>query len=348
MKKSLTILLICFGMVTGMYITSCSKRVSEAEYKTTPLSFTIPSGFPEPQYKFEGNALTKEGFELGRKLFYDGILSKDGNFPCASCHQQFAAFSTFDHDLSHGFDNQFTTRNAPALANLVWMKEMHWDGGINHIEVQPLAPLTAHNEMAEDINNVVSKLNGSAEYKKMFKAAFGSEEVNSQKMLKALTQFMGSLVSANARYDKMKRGETTFSVAEQTGYTIFRSKCTGCHKEPLFTDNTYRNNGIPINDFLKDYGRMLITKRKEDSLKFKVPSLRNVFLTYPYGHDGRFYSIDHVLNHYASGIKDGPTLDPLLKNNILLNTEERYYIKTFLSTLTDSSFVNDKRFEAPK
>ena len=348
MKKSLTILLIGFGIVTGMYITGCSKRVSEADYKTTPLSFTIPSGFPEPQYKFEGNALTKEGFELGRKLFYDGILSKDGNFPCASCHQQFAAFSTFDHDLSHGFDNQFTTRNAPALANLVWMKEMHWDGGINHIEVQPLAPLTAHNEMAEDINNVVSKLSGSAEYKKMFKSAFGTEEVNSQKMLKALTQFMGSLVSANARYDKMKRGETTFSLAEQNGYTIFRSKCTGCHKEPLFTDNTYRNNGMPINDFLKDYGRMLITKRKEDSLKFKVPSLRNVFLTFPYGHDGRFYSIDHVLNHYASGIKDGPSLDPLLKNKILLTTEERYYIKTFLSTLTDSSFVNDKRFEAPK
>jgi len=348
MKKYLTILLICFGMVTGMYITSCSKRVSEAEYTTTPLSFTIPSGFPEPQYKFEGNALTKEGFELGRKLFYDGILSKDGNFPCASCHQQSAAFSTFDHDLSHGFDNQFTTRNAPALANLVWMKELHWDGGVNHIEVQPLAPLTARNKMAEDINNVVSKLNGSAEYKKMFKAAFGNKEVNSQKMLKALTQFTGSLVSANARYDKMKRGETTFSVAEQTGYNIFRAKCAGCHKEPLFTDLSYRNNGMPINDFLKDYGRMLITKKKEDSLKFKVPGLRNVFLTFPYGHDGRFYSIDHILNHYSSGIKDGPTLDPLLKNNILLTTEEKYYIKTFLSTLTDSSFVNDKRFEAPK
>lgn len=348
MKKSFTIFLIGFGIVSGMYITSCSKRVSEADYTTTPLSFTVPAGFPEPQYKFEGNALTKEGFELGRKLFYDGILSKDGNFPCASCHQQFAAFSTFDHDLSHGFDNQFTTRNAPALANLVWMKEMHWDGGINHIEVQPLAPLTAHNEMAEDINNVVNKLNGSAEYKKMFKAVFGNEEVNSQKMLKALTQFMGSLVSANARYDKMKRGETTFSVAEQTGHNIFRSKCAGCHKEPLFTDNSYRNNGMPINDFLKDYGRMLITKKKEDSLKFKVPSLRNVFLTFPYGHDGRFYSIDHVLNHYNSGIKDGTTLDPLLKNKILLTTEEKYYIKTFLSTLTDSSFVNDKRFEAPK
>jgi cytochrome c peroxidase len=348
MKQILAISIIIFLVITGVGINSCSKRVSDADFKPSPLNFNVPPGFPEPVYKFEGNALTKEGFELGRKLFYDGILSKDGNFPCASCHQQFAAFSTFDHDLSHGFDNQFTTRNAPALANMVWMKEMHWDGGVNHIEVQPLAPITAHNEMAEDISNVVRKLNGEGQYKMMFRAAFGTPEINSQNMLKALTQFMGSLVSANSKYDKVKRGETTFSSAESSGYNVFKAKCGSCHKEPLFTDFSYRNNGMPINDFLKDYGRMAITGKKDDSLKFRVPSLRNVLLTYPYGHDGRFYSLDHVLNHYSSGLTISPTLDPVLKNKISLTIEERFFIKTFLSTLTDSSFVSDKRFADPR
>ncbi len=121
-------------------------------FKPTPIYLTIPNGWPKPAINFfAGNPLTEEGFQLGRKLFYDGKLSKDGNFACASCHQQFAAFATYDHDLSHGVNNTFNTRNAPALINLAWMKEWHWDGGINHIEVQPLFPLTAENEMGEKL-----------------------------------------------------------------------------------------------------------------------------------------------------------------------------------------------------
>lgn len=348
MKKTLIILLMGVVLATSVLINGCSRQANEVTRQTTPLTFTIPPGFSEPQYKFEGNPLTVEGFELGRKLFYDGILSKDGNFPCASCHQQFAAFSTFDHDLSHGFNNRFTTRNAPALFNLVWLKELHWDGGINHIEVQPLAPITAANEMAEDINNVVNKLKQDNKYKQLFREAFGSNEINSQLMLKAITQFTGFMVSANSKYDKVKRGETTFSNAEQLGYSQFQLKCASCHKEPMFTDLSYRNNGMPLNSFLKDVGRMRITNKKEDSLKFRVPTLRNVLLSFPYGHDGRFYSIDNVLNHYSTGIQNSPTLDPILKNKISLSTEQRYYIKTFLTTLTDTSFVNDKRFAQPQ
>ncbi|RYF89194.1 MAG: cytochrome-c peroxidase, partial [Chitinophagaceae bacterium] len=166
------------------------KKNGSGSAATTPLAFTVPPGFPEPVYNFSNNPLTQQGFDLGRKLFYDGRLSKDGNFPCASCHQQFAAFSTFDHDLSHGFNNQFTTRNALGLYNLVWQKEMHWDGGINNIEVQPLAPITAPNEMAEDITTVITKLNQDVEYKQMFSAALGTDEITSQRMLYALTQFM--------------------------------------------------------------------------------------------------------------------------------------------------------------
>jgi cytochrome c peroxidase len=330
-----------------MLTNGCSKKDTGAS-TPTPLSFKTPAGFPEPVYKFNGNALTVQGFELGRKLFYDGRLSKDGNFPCASCHQQFAAFATFDHDLSHGFNNQFTLRNSPGLFNMAWLKEMHWDGGIAHIEVQPLAPITAPNEMAEDINNVINKLKADSDYRVMFKKAFGDEEINSQRMLKAITQFVGSIVSAESKYDRVKRSEASFTTDESNGYEIFKQKCASCHVEPLFTDFSFRNSGLAVNPTLNDYGRMRITNKKEDSLKFKVPSLRNVMLTSPYGHDGRFFGIPNVLEHYNSGIQDGPTLDPLLKNKIPLSVLDRFYIRQFLFTLTDSSILKDKRFAEPQ
>ncbi len=307
----------------------------------------LPPGFPEPSYKFTGNPLTEEGFQLGRKLFYDGRLSKDGNFDCASCHQQFAAFANFDHDLSHGFNNQFTTRNAPGLFNLAWPKEMHWDGGINNIEVQPLAPITAPNEMAEDINNIIRKLQADSAYPKLFRAVYGDATINSQRMLLAITQFVGSLVSANSKYDKVKRGEVFFTDAEKNGYQILQAKCTGCHKEPLFTDFSYRNTGMPVKSNLNDYGRMRITNKKEDSLKFKVPSLRNVLSTFPYGHDGRFATVKNVLDHYSEGVQDGPTVDPLVKNKIPLSNLDKFYITQFLYTLTDSAFLTNKRFSQP-
>lgn len=306
----------------------------------------IPSGWPNPtQDIFANNSLTEEGFQLGKKLFYDGRLSKDGNFSCASCHQQFAAFATYDHDLSHGFNNSFTSRNAPGLFNLAWMTEMHWDGGINNIEVQPLAPLTAPNEMAETLENVLNKLKNDPAYPPLFAAAFGDTKINSQRMLKALSQFTGSIVSANSKYDKMMRGEAVFDVNEQNGYNTFKLKCAACHKEPLFTDNSYRNNGLAINNSLLDYGRMRITGLATDSLKFKVPSLRNVQFTFPYMHDGRFYLLSQAIEHYRTGIqKTQPTLDPLLKNGINLSNKEKMELVLFLNTLTDSSLLKNPRF----
>lgn len=332
-------LVLCGGAIA---INACKK--SGGGTQLHPLTFEIPPGFPEPVYKFENNPLTEEGFALGKKLFYDGRLSKDGNFPCASCHQQFAAFTTFDHPLSHGFNNQFTLRNAPGLFNMAWLSNLHWDGGIANLEVQPLAPITAPNEMAEDINNVIGKLQQDADYRNMFRAAFGDENITSQRMLRAIAQFVGSMVSANSKYDKVKRGEATFTPEQQQGYDIFKSKCEGCHTEPLFTDNSFRNTGLPVDPALNDYGRMRITGNPSDSLKFKVPSLRNVYLTFPYGHDGRFYAIANVLEHYAGGVQDGPTVDPLVKNNIPLTDLDQFYLKEFLRTLTDSTFINDRRF----
>lgn len=311
------------------------------------LQLKIPEGFPTPQYNFEGNPLTEEGFQLGRRLFYDGRLSKDGNFPCASCHQQFAAFANFDHDLSHGFNNQFTLRNSPGLFNMIWLKALHWDGGIAHIENQPLAPITAPNEMAEDINTVLEKLRADARYPAQFKAAFGDETINSQRMLKAITQFVGSIISADSKYDRVQRGEVDFNSAESAGYALFKANCSSCHAEPLFTDGSFRNTGLPKRVGFDDAGRMRITGNPADSLKFKVPSLRNVMITFPYGHDGRFASVKGMMDHYSDGIKAGPGVDPLVRNNIPLTALDKFYLTQFLYTLTDSSLLTNPRFSQP-
>jgi cytochrome c peroxidase len=310
--------------------------------------FPVPAGFPPPVYPFEKNPVTKAGFELGRKLFYDGKLSVDGNFPCSSCHQQFAAFVTFEHRLSHGFNNQFSYRNAPGLFNLAWQKEFHWDGGINHLDVQPLAPMLDPHEMAESLSHVIGKLKMDKQYPALFKKAFGTTDINSQRILRALTQFTVSLVSANSKYDKVKRGEAVFTQYEKPGYLIFQQKCAGCHKEPLFTDYSFRNTGMEVDSTLKDYGRMRITGRKEDSIRFMVPSLRNVFLTFPYGHDGRFPTLSDVLDHYDHGVIQSATLDTALRKGIPLSDNDRFYLIQFLGTLTDSSFVNNPRFSDPE
>jgi cytochrome c peroxidase len=307
----------------------------------------IPRGFPPPVYLFQNNQRTKQGFELGRKLFYEGKLSKDGNYPCASCHQQFAAFATYEHRLSHGFNNQFSSRNAPGLFNLVWEKELHWDGGISHIEVQPLAPLLDPHEMAEDLNEVIDRLKKDNSYPALFTRTFGSPGINSQRILKALAQFTASLVSAESKYDRMRLGEIKYNEYEQKGYAIFRQKCSSCHQEPLFTDFSYRNSGMELDSTLNDYGRMRITGRKEDSLKFRVPSLRNVFLTFPYGHDGRFTTISGVLEHYNSGIVQSATLDSSLKKGIPISENDRFYLISFLATLTDSNFINNPMYSDP-
>jgi len=313
-------------------------------FSVTPLKFEIPKGFPQPPTNiYKNNPLTEQGFQLGKKLFYDGRLSKDGEVSCASCHQQFAAFSTYDHDLSHGVNNTFSTRNAPGLINLAWMKEWQWDGGVNHIEVQPLFPLTAANEMGEQLDTVMYRIKSDTAYRRMFREAFGDANISSERMLKALAQFTGSLVSANSKYDKVKRGETAFIAPEQKGYGLFKANCAGCHREPLFTDNSYRNNGITLNRF-KDIGRQRITLERSDSLKFKVPTLRNSALTLPYMHDGRFNTLDKVIDHYTSLDTSLINLDPLLKKKIVLTEREKKELVLFLYTLTDTAFTHNKRF----
>lgn len=331
--------------IASLAIIGATPEDGYGPYSPQPIKLEIPPGWPKPPTAiYANNKLTEQGFQLGKKLFYDGRLSKDNEVSCASCHQQFAAFATFDHDLSHGVHNTFSTRNAPGLFNLAWMTELHWDGGINHIEVQPLSPITAKNEMDESLDSVLFKIKKDTAYKRMFKAAFGDAAINSQRMLKAIAQFTGTLVSANSKYDKVKRGEDSFTPFEEKGYLVFKAKCATCHQEPLFTDNSYRNNGLSLNRFF-DIGRQRITLQSSDSLKFKVPSLRNAQLTFPYMHDGRIYSLPQVIEHYRTGIiTEQPTLDPSLQNRIPMSNLEKNQLVYFIYTLTDSSFIKNLRY----
>lgn len=340
LKISTTILLLITIVCTSAFLYPTTIR------QPTPLQFKIPKGWPKPPVNiYTSNPLTEEGFQLGKKLFYDGRLSKDGNFPCASCHFQFAAFSTFEHDLSHGINDQLTKRNAPALFNLAWMKEMHWDGAINHIEVQPLAPMLAVDEMGENLDSVLLKLKKDTAYTRMFKAAFGSSNITSQRMLKAIAQFTGSILSYNSKYDKVKNGKATFTISEQVGYQIFKAKCNTCHKEPLFTDNSFRNNGLRVNATLNDWGRMTVTGNAKDSLKFKVPSLRNLTLTLPYMHDGRFNTLTQVIDHYRNKLDTSQsTLDKTLRNRIPISDQEKVDLLNFLYTLTDKEMAGNPRY----
>jgi cytochrome c peroxidase len=307
----------------------------------------LPAGFPSPVYNNSSNPITLDGFRLGRKLFYDPILSRDSTISCSSCHQQFAAFSHLDHDRSHGIDGLFGIRNAPGLMNLIWKDELMWDGGVNNLEVQPPAAITNPVEMDDDLANIVVKLKRHPEYPAMFRKAFGTDSVTSQRMLKAMAQFMSLMISADSKYDRVRAGREAFSTTEQEGYALFQAKCASCHAEPLLTDNSYRNNGLMPSPVFNDSGRAHITGLPADRYKFKVPSLRNVEVTRPYMHDGRFLTLDQVLSHYTNGIQSSPTLDPQLVGGIALTAAEKTALIAFLKTLTDQAYLQDRRFAEP-
>lgn len=315
---------------------------------TTPIYFEIPKGWPKLHYDFKKNPLTEEGFQLGRKLFYDPILSQDNTISCASCHLQQTGFTHVDHELSHGIDGKIGTRNSLALMNLAWNKDFMWDGGVNHLDVQPLSPITSEVEMNETLENVVAKLQKSYKYQELFENAFGSKKITGQLLLKALSQFELQLVSSNSKYDKVVRNEEKFTEIEQKGYDLFKTNCASCHKEPLFTSDKFENNGLKIDKTLNDFGRMKITQNINDFLKFRVPTLRNVQFTFPYMHDGRFKTLNEVVNHYNSGIQKSKTLAKQLQKPMNLSDNERTEIVAFLKTLTDNEFLFNTRFSYPK
>ncbi|MBL7890080.1 MAG: cytochrome-c peroxidase [Bacteroidia bacterium] len=319
--------------------------IIKEELPANDIRFSVPQGWPQPVYDYSTNPLTTEGFVLGRKLFYDTRLSRNNTISCGSCHQQFAAFSHLDHAVSHGIDGLLGTRNAPGLYNLNWHPSFMWDGGVNHLEVQPLAPIDNPVEMDEDINNVVVKLQNDADYRRLFREAFGTETITTPLILKAMAQFQGMLVSANSKYDRYMRGETSLSASELNGLNLFQQKCNSCHTAPLFSNFQYMNNGL--DSVFADAGRARITLLAADSGTFKVPSLRNVGLTRQYMHDGRFNTLEQVLDHYSSGVVNSSTISAGVVGGIPMTAQEKQDIIAFLKTLSDYSFINDRRFADP-
>ncbi len=312
------------------------------------ISFTRPKNFPNPLFDFKANPITPAGFALGKTLFYDPNLSSDGIVSCGSCHQSSAAFANLGTAVSSGVKACKGKRNAPPLFNLAWQKEFMWDGRIRTMQGVPVNALTDPCEMGNTISNVLTTLQKDGNYPGMFKQAFGHSTIVQEDVLKALAQFTVMMVSANSKYDKYIRREqgTVFSATEQAGYALFKQKCSACHTEPLFTDLSYRNNGLE--EVSVDFGRDSLTHLKADLGKFRVPTLRNIEITGPYMHDGRFVSLKQVLQHYNEGMKNHANLDALFKQKgkagLQLSTTEQLQIIAFLKTLTDVELINDRRF----
>jgi cytochrome c peroxidase len=313
----------------------------------TPIYFEVPKGWPQPKYDFKKNPLTEEGFQLGRHLFYDPIISRDSTISCSSCHLQQTGFTHVDHDLSHGIEGKIGTRNSLALINLAWTTNFHWDGGVNNLEVQAINPIESPTEMDGKLENVIAKLQQSGKYRALFTKAFGDEKITSQRLLKALAQFTVSLKSTNSKYDKVMRLEENFSANEQRGYDLFKVNCASCHTEPLFSSDKFENNGLAVDESLHDLGRIKITYRNEDKQRFKVPTLRNIQFTFPYMHDGRFKTLTDVVKHYNS-LGNNKNLPKELAQPMNLSDNDRVDLVAFLQTLTDKEFLYNKRFSFPK
>lgn len=344
---------LSFFLLLSLFLVSCSKEDTDNGYEAIvendTLSIEIPDYFPEVTYNFEANPPTEKGFELGKKLFYDGKLSSDGVVSCGFCHIQDFSFTHHTHIVSHGVNGALGTRNAQPLQNMIFMNEFTWDGAAESLDAQPIIPITAEVEMNESFSNIIDKLQTDKEYPQLFAEAFENGEVNTDNMLKAISQFLVMMVSADSKYDKILKNEgSQFTAEEEAGKVLFDQKCATCHAGVLFTDQSYRNNGLPIDPEYDDEGRSRVTGLQADKYKFKVPSLRNIQITYPYMHDGRFQTLAQVLDHYDSGMVVTENLDPVFQQNenlgISLTEDEKQKIIAFLETLTDDNFLLDDRF----
>ena len=308
-------------------------------------SFKQPEHFPPPNYDFDRNPVTEAGFKLGKRLFHELRLSKDNSVSCATCHQKSVAFADPQHRISVGIDDLEGVRNAPGLFNLAYTSEFMLDGGIAHLDFVPINAITSPFEMGETLESVVGKLSADQGYRNQFRAAFGSDTVTSGLLFQALSQYQLMLISDRSKYDDvvLNRNEAVFTEAERRGLGLFKSNCASCHAGELFTDGSYRNNGLDAEADITDLGREIITGSPADRAKFKVPSLRNVARTRPYMHDGRFDGLREVLEHYRGGIRPATNLDPLLVDGITLSNRDVDDLIAFLETLTDWELIQDPR-----
>ena len=332
---------------------SCLKEKNiELTNSPTPYILTIPSNFPPVEIP-DDNPLTVEGVRLGRHLFWENRMSGDNSMSCASCHAPQYAFSD-PSPSSIGINGDSSKRNSMVLQNLAWSNDFFWDGSVITLEEQILLPVMDSTEMDESWSNFLNEIKFDNLYRELFYDAFGTLEPDSTHAAKAIAQFLRTMISSNSKYDKVLRYEANFTPDENAGFSSFNSltggDCFHCHGGILGTDLSYKNNGL--DEFPIDSGRGLVTLNPLDNFKFKVPSIRNIEYSAPYMHDGRFNTIDQVIDFYSTGIHaNSPNIDPLIEfasqGGVQLNPTERLQLKAFLLTLSDSSFINNPNFSNP-
>ncbi len=356
-----------------MILTACSREQEPAKLGATPYDLDLPSYFGDNTHSYADNPLTEEGVELGRMLFYEKRLSGDNRISCSSCHQQDKAF-TDGRAFSKGIRGQQTAKSAMSLVNMLWSGHFFWDGRSASLEEQALEPIVNPVEMDQSLQQTVAKLKETTIYPAAFDRAFGDEEITAARIGKALAQFQRTLVSSDSKYDKYLRNEVTLSAEEELGMALFFThpepsiglrggNCGDCHVNILTSGvndglEGFKNNGLETDDALEE-GLAAVTGKASDKGKFKVPSLRNIALTAPYMHDGRFQTLEQVLDHYNDHIRKSATLDPLILEasnepidpqgpvKLHLTTEEKAAIIAFLHTLTDQNFITNEKFSNP-
>lgn len=341
-------------MTLGFY--SCGNE-PVTEYEPTPEPLEIPSLFESsilaPVIPID-NPQTQEGVALGKQLFFDPILSGDNTQACADCHTPQNAFSDPDR-FSSGITGTLGKRNAMPLFNLAWNydEKFFWDGRSFSLEHQVLVPVADPTEMGSVWKDLVQELQNHPDYPQKFKDAFGTSKIDSTLVTKAIAQFERTLISANSKFDRYLLGETELTPSELNGFNVFmdgeKGDCFHCHgsdKNPLWTDNLFHNNGLDTS--FSDLGLGAVTGDPADNGKFKTPSLRNLAYTAPYMHDGRFATLEEVINHYSEGLQNSPTIDPLMKfvgqGGVQLTDQEKADLKAFLLALSDPEFISNPSF----
>ncbi len=318
--------------------------------KFTPYRFQMSATFPIPDLPHD-NPLTEERVALGERLFRETGLSKNNTLSCASCHDSKHAF-TDPRKYSIGVRDQVGSRNAMPLFNLAWKSSFFWDGRAPSLRAQALMPIQDHTEMDESLTNVVAKLSARTNYSALFTAAFGSPAITTEKIGLAIESFLLTLTSFDSKFDRALRGETELTADEKRGFELFMTEydprreqfgadCFHCHGGALFQSQTFANNGLDSN--FADAGRAKVTGKDSDKGKFSTPSLRNIALTAPYMHDGRFATLEEVVEHYSTGVKRSATLDPNLAKHpdggIRLSKDDKAALVAFLLTLTDEKYL---------
>lgn len=354
--------ILTFFMGALLFVT-CKKDPPKDPVTLDDSPYTLNYGaFPTPDLPPD-NSLTIQGVKLGKMLFYENRLSKDGTQSCASCHRQVDGFSDTAR-FSIGVEELPGKRQAMPIFNMAWhSNQFFWDGRANLLRDQALKPIQDPLEMNETLENVIAKLSDSELYTDQFMRTFGSEEITSEKMALAMEQFMLSIISHDSKYDKYLAGTVQLTESEIRGKALFETEynpffpessgadCRHCHGGINFENDQYMNNGLDIEANLTDIGREDVTEDANDKAKFKVPTLRNIAVTGPYMHDGRFVTLEEVIDHYNSGIQESSTVDVAVLNTkdtgLLLTEQDKQDLINFLHTLTDETFLNNVEYETP-